>query len=122
MLEFGGGRLETLMVVPLIGVILLLALLGVASHARAQVAAARRGPKGRAPREAIVAEGGDSLSEPLGNTADLDSTAEVGEGSGGVGLASRGNPSMAPAAPSSLLRSAQMLESLSTAMLAEKHK
>ena len=108
------------MVVPLIGVILLLALLGVASHARAQVAAARRGPKGRAPREAIVAESGDSLSEPLGNTADL--SGEVGEGSGGVGLASRGNPSMAPAAPSSLLRSAQMLESLSTAMLAEKHK
>ena len=115
-----GGGLETLMLVPMIGGILLLSLLCVASHARAQVAAARRGQKWRAPREASVAEGSDSLSEPLSSTADLRSEADEGNGSGS--LASRGNLLIAPAAPSSLLRSAQMLESLSTAMLAEKHK
>ena len=108
------------MLVPMIGGILLLAFLCVASHARAQVAASRWGQKWRAPREAIVAEGGDSLSEPLSSTADLRS--EAGEGNGSGSLASRGNLSIASAAPSPLLRSAQMLESLSTAMLAEKHK
>ena len=124
LLEVGGGGLETLMLVPVVGGLLLLALVCVASHARAQVAAARRGHKWRASRAASIAEGGgragDSLSEPLSSSAYLGS--QGGEGDASGRLASRDALSNTAVAPSPLLRSAQMLESLSTAMLAEKHK